>query len=1046
MTTILKSSFMLLLWAISTTALATGALKFEAYSNERFDKILDRLSSYTPRENIRRLSDYLNDDEPLPSMKLWTIECKSPGIFFCPGCLNSLRQEQSNVIKILTEMYPAAKLKSQTEKLANAIYVGLPSDATIPTNMEEIKRFWPSQTYTLQQLDTVEYTGGKTAQQTYCATGKNLVVGVLDTGIDYTHKAFGGEGTKAAYDLAYTFFPTNKVINGYDFVGDDNDIVEPDDDPIDSQGHGTLVASAINAVAPDVKFIAAKSCLGQAGLCPEDAIVLGLEFVLDPNRDGVTDDRVDVINISIAMSFKTTFFDMPSLFLEYASLLGAVVVVAFGNEGNIPYVAGGTSSSPNVLAVGSTNHPTELTGSRPFMKDFSSRGPGDNNIMKPDISAPSNSLLAVAGTGTGYERAEGTSVSAPFVAGAAVLLKERCPGCSPFAIRSILMNTADRDVQYSEKDDRLAPVTRMGSGELRIDRAIETRFWAYCLEDVQPVVALGLIDASEDIIYQRTIVLHSLDPTPKVLTVKSEFRSPEKKNSGAVVITFDPLAYSSKNEKLEITTIADCSSPITFKVSFFIHSALAPQNTMTSGGQKGYDTESLDRHEWDGHIIIASEDQEIAVPFHMLLRQAAAPRLAEGTIFPFTYGPVDKNLTITNHGAGVAQIDAFALIYSGIDIKEGDYGSDLITTDVRTIGYRTVPVNEPGCDFLVEFSFQTWERTRHAGLRSLRADIYPDVDEKPLTLWLPTVPHPSESHILDRNGTNHCTGLPVDHSSNSANTILRACSNDLLLTKNSTGFYVKFYSYAYPIDKSSMWTSDLIDLRFPNPRLQAHSYDIAPGETLTEFLVTGVNDQYSHGLQLVTNAFRGYNRTGAATRETETLNVVQEGIILESEQTPDIYPWPILEDLTGPECGWTSQEIVCEAPSVKNDESHPAVKGATPMIRSSGFVPAQDNDEVTIVEVIPCPPMEVTRLQVPTHLPTASPSFVPTPPPGSTPSPTGEVTPIPTSNQRPSPTRKPLPPTPLPSPTSNSKARYCYSYGVWLAALTIFGTCFSNSL
>jgi hypothetical protein len=354
------------------------------------------------------------------------------------------------------------------------------------------------------------------------------------------------------------------------------------------------------------------------------------------------------------------------------------------------------------------------------------------------------------------------------------------------------MNTANRQIQYSETDERLAPVTRMGSGELRIDRAVEAGFWAYCLEDVQPVVALGVIDAWEDIIYQRTIVIHSLEPTPKTLNIKSEFRSRQKHDSGAVTISFDMEGTSFDNEEVQYMTSVNCSSPIVFKVSFYIHAALAPPNTMTTSGTRGYEPEGLDRHEWDGHILIASEDQEIVLPFHMLLRQAAAPILAPGTSLPSTYGLLDTNLTITNEGAGIAQIDAFELIYSDVDDPEGDYGNDEVTADIRTIGYRTVPVNESGCDYLVEFSFQTWERTRHVGHHTLRADIYPDVDEAPVTLWIPSFPSLSDSYIIDRNGTNHCTGLPSDHSTNTVNAIIRACSNDSLLSGEGALFYAKF--------------------------------------------------------------------------------------------------------------------------------------------------------------------------------------------------------------------------------------------------------------
>ena len=63
------------------------------------------------------------------------------------------------------------------------------------------------------------------AWQSLGVTGKGIRVGVIDTGIDYTHADFGGPGTVAAYDAAHAneagpFTPTAKVVGGYDFVGD----------------------------------------------------------------------------------------------------------------------------------------------------------------------------------------------------------------------------------------------------------------------------------------------------------------------------------------------------------------------------------------------------------------------------------------------------------------------------------------------------------------------------------------------------------------------------------------------------------------------------------------------------------------------------------------------------------------------------------------------------------------------------------------------------------------------------------------------------------
>src|SRR6201999_3790645 len=93
--------------------------------------------------------------------------------------------------------------------------------------------------------------------------GDHIKVGIIDTGIDYTHADFGGPGTVAAYQaaLATDTAPANpslfgpgapKVKGGTDLVGDDYDadpqsatyqpVPHPDLNPLDCNSHGTHVA------------------------------------------------------------------------------------------------------------------------------------------------------------------------------------------------------------------------------------------------------------------------------------------------------------------------------------------------------------------------------------------------------------------------------------------------------------------------------------------------------------------------------------------------------------------------------------------------------------------------------------------------------------------------------------------------------------------------------------------------------------------------------------------------------------------------------------
>ena len=75
----------------------------------------------------------------------------------------------------------------------------------------------------LNEKNTVTFIG---ADKLHLAgvSGQNMRVGVIDTGVDYTHNMFGGAGTKEAYEAIdpntkNEFFPNAKVVGGADFVG-----------------------------------------------------------------------------------------------------------------------------------------------------------------------------------------------------------------------------------------------------------------------------------------------------------------------------------------------------------------------------------------------------------------------------------------------------------------------------------------------------------------------------------------------------------------------------------------------------------------------------------------------------------------------------------------------------------------------------------------------------------------------------------------------------------------------------------------------------------
>ncbi|MEG2453439.1 MAG: S8 family serine peptidase, partial [Clostridia bacterium] len=157
------------------------------------------------------------------------------------------------------------------------------------------------------------------------------------------------------------------------------------------------------------------------------SVLDGMQWVLDNRRK---------LNIRVAcMSFGSNPFEQNDPLKRGAETLvrsGIAVVCASGNSGENAVKSPATSME--VISVGAVNEKNEIA-------DFTSRG-YVNGRQKPEIYASGVDVIGLEAFGT-YGKMSGTSVSTPYVAGAACLLVERFPSITPHRIKEILLKTAE---------------------------------------------------------------------------------------------------------------------------------------------------------------------------------------------------------------------------------------------------------------------------------------------------------------------------------------------------------------------------------------------------------------------------------------------------------------------------------------------------------------------------------------------------------------------------------------------------------------------------
>jgi Ca2+-binding RTX toxin-like protein len=289
---------------------------------------------------------------------------------------------------------------------------------------------------------------------------KNVVLAVIDTGVDYNHQDLAANMWTNSGEIAGNGIDDDR--NGY--IDDDRgyDFINRDNDPMDDKGHGSHVAGTIGA--------AGNNNIGVVGVSPNVSI-MPLKF-LGLNGGSISDavrainyaknNGAKVINASFGGGgFSQAMFNA----IGDANNNGVLFIAAAGNESSNndstpSYPA--NYDLPNVISVAATNYVDQLSR-------FSNYG---NN--KVDLGAPGGTAAVfpydqrdILSTfpNNQYGWLPGTSMAAPHVAGAAALLLAQNPSLTVTQLKDILMKTTDPLTSLNGKT--------VSGGRLNVWKALE---------------------------------------------------------------------------------------------------------------------------------------------------------------------------------------------------------------------------------------------------------------------------------------------------------------------------------------------------------------------------------------------------------------------------------------------------------------------------------------------------------------------------------------------------------------------------------------------
>lgn len=391
---------------------ATLALPASADNGKTFDpKVIE--SKVELASKIRDAKDKIKL-ESMPKRLTAFVELQTPSVLQAQSSpAQAEKQVEAKAQEVAAAIEGDSTMLYTTTNAISGFAVEADGEAlTKLAERDDVKMIRPMTIHTIGNAPTGNLTRAVEAWQATGKTGKDVTIAVVDSGVDFTHTGFGGNGDYSAYTTPAKraqapTWPQGKVIGGWDFVGEtywgEGSTVTPDPNPIDvapsvcnapseidrSGGHGTHVAGTaagfgVNAdgstftgdyttltsdkvstmkigpgSAPEANILAFK-VFGCAGSTAYVAAALDDLLAKDANGDWKWKD-VDVVNMSLGSNYSSVADPENVIIEKLFTERGIISVVASGNAGDLYDIGGAPGNAPTSLTVANSIHGTSYS-------------------------------------------------------------------------------------------------------------------------------------------------------------------------------------------------------------------------------------------------------------------------------------------------------------------------------------------------------------------------------------------------------------------------------------------------------------------------------------------------------------------------------------------------------------------------------------------------------------------------------------------------------------------------------------------------------------